>query len=88
MTTTNTDYSNKIGILNDIWLNHSDNEFFEYFIETNDLGLPMAHFIFQGIVESTPLAKELIDKSFADLLELFEYEDEGFESLTDFWGFA
>jgi hypothetical protein len=48
----------------------------------------MAHFIFQGIVESTPLAKELIDQSFADLLELFEYEDEGFEALTDFWGFA
>lgn len=88
MTITNTDYSNKIEILNEIWLNYSNNEFFESFIETNDLGLPMAHFISKGIVESTQLAKELIEQSFADLLELFEYEDEGFESIHDFWGFA
>ena len=86
--TTNTDFSDKCAILNDIWINYSNHEFFEDFVEVNDLGLPMAHFISQGIVESTPLAKELIEQSFADLLELFEYEDEGFESLSDFWGFA
>ena len=86
--TTNTDFSSKCAILNDIWLNHSDNEFLEDFVQTNDLGLPLSHFIHNGIVETTTLANAIIDETFADLLKLFEYEDEGFESLQDFWGFA
>ena len=86
--TTNTDYSSKYTILNDIWLNHSDNEFLEEFVIRNDLGLPLAHFIHNGIVETTTAANAIIDDTFADLLELFEYEDEGFTSLQDFWGFA
>ena len=79
--TTSTDYSKKCEILNDLWINYTDHEMFEDFIEINDLGLPMAHFICQGIVESTPLAKELVEQSFADLLDLLELEDAEFENL-------
>lgn len=86
--TTTTDLASKCDILNDIWINYSDHEFFETFIEMNDLGLPMAHFISNGIVESTPLAEQLVNQSFQEMLELFEVEDEGYKSLQDFWGFA
>jgi hypothetical protein len=86
--TTTTELASKCDILNDIWINYSDHEFFEDFIEINDLGLPLAYFICNGIVEVTPLAIEIIDVTFADLLELFEVEDEGYTSLQDFWGFA
>jgi uncharacterized protein (DUF2164 family) len=79
--TTNTDYSKKCEILNDLWINHINNEMFEDFIEVNDLGLPMAHFISQGIVESTTLAQELVEQSFEDLLELLEIKDVGFTNL-------
>lgn len=81
--TTTTDLASKCDILNDIWINHSENEWFEDFIDINDLGLPMAYFICNGIVEATPLAIEIIDATFADLLELFEIEDNGFKSLKD-----
>jgi len=81
--TTTTDLASKCDILNDIWINHSDNEWFEDFIEINDLGLPMAYFICNGIVEATPLAVEIIDVTFADLLELLEIEDTGFTSLEE-----
>lgn len=86
--TTTTDYASKCDILNDIWVNYSDYKFVETFIEMNDLGLPMAHFISNGIVESTPLAEQLVNQSFQELLELFDYEDEGFTSLSDFGSFA
>jgi hypothetical protein len=43
----------------------------------------MAYFISNGIVEATPLAIEIIDVSFADLLELLEIEDTGFKVLSD-----
>jgi len=81
--TTTTDLASKCDILNDIWIKHSDNEWFEDFIEINDLGLPMAYFICNGIVEATPLAVEIIDVTFADLLELLDVEDVGFTSLSD-----
>ena len=80
--TTNTDYSKQIEILNDLWINHTDDEVFEDFIQANDLGLPLAHLILTGVVESTPRAKDFIEQSFADLLELVDVEDTGFESLA------
>jgi hypothetical protein len=43
----------------------------------------MAYFICNGIVEATPLAIEIIDVTFADLLELLEIEDTGFKLLSD-----
>jgi hypothetical protein len=79
--TTYTDYSKKCEILNDLWINHINNEMFYDFIEVNDLGLPMSHFIFEGIVESTPLAQEIVEQSFEDLLELLEIKDVGFTNL-------
>ena len=81
--TTTTDLASKCDILNDIWINHSDDELFYDFIEINDLGLPMAYFICNGIVEATPLAVEIIDLTFADLLELLDIEDTGFKLLSD-----
>jgi hypothetical protein len=81
--TTTTELASKCDILNDIWINHSNDESFEDFIEINDLGLPMAYFICNGIVEVTPLAEEIIDVTFSDLLELLEIEDTGFKVLSD-----
>lgn len=81
--TTTTDLASKCDILNDIWINHSDDEAFDDFIEINDLGLPLAYFICNGIVEATPLAIEIIDVTFADLLELLDIEDTGFKLLSD-----
>ena len=79
--TTNTDYSSKCEILNDLWINHNNNKMFYEFIDINDLGLPLAHFISQGIVESTPLAQELVDQTFENLLKLLKVKDVGFKNL-------
>jgi hypothetical protein len=49
----------------------------------NDLGLPLAHLISNGIVESTPLAEEFINQSFSWLMDLFEIEDSGFKSFEE-----
>ena len=78
-----TEYANKIDILNDLWTNYSEEEGFQDFIEMNDLGLPLAHLISNGIVESTPLAEELINQSFSWLMDLFEIEDSGFKSFEE-----
>jgi len=79
--TTSTDYSKKCEILNDLWVNYINDERFQDFIDYNDLGLPLANFIANGIVESTPLAQELVEQSFQDLLDLLEIQDTGFKNL-------
>ena len=78
-----TDYASKVDILNDLWINYSEEEEFQDFIEMNDLGLPLAHCISNGIVESTPLAEQLVNQSFNSLIELFETEDTGFKSFQE-----
>ena len=78
-----TDYAKKVDILKHLWLNYSDNDMFEEFIDLNDLGLPMAYFISQGIVESTPMAEDLVNQSFQALLDMFEVDDRGFKSLQE-----
>lgn len=79
--TTNTDYSNKIEILDDLWVNYADDERFEYLFDMFDVGFPLAHAIQNGIVESTPLAKEYIEQSFDALLKVCGVEDTGFKVL-------
>ncbi len=79
-----TDYAKQIEILNEVWYHHRDEEQFFDFVDFNDVGLPLAHLIHKGIVESTPMAEELIRESFGLLLALFNINnDTGFNSLKE-----
>ena len=78
-----TDYAKQIEILNEVWYHHRDEEQFLDFVDFNDAGLPLAHLIYTGTVESTPMAEELVRESFGLLLSLFNInEDTGFNSLN------
>jgi hypothetical protein len=78
-----TTFSNKANILSELWLEYRDEEQFLDFVAFNDLGLPLAYAIANGIVEASPTASEFIDETFRLLLSELEIEDTGFESLDD-----
>jgi hypothetical protein len=78
-----TTYDNKCVILADLWLNYRYDEQFLDFIEYNDMGLPIAYAIAEGIVKSTEIAEGFINETFDLLLAGIEIEDTGFESLDD-----
>ena len=80
---TTTTYDNKTLILADLWLNYRYNEDFVDFIEYNDMGLPLAYAINEGIVKSTETAEGFINETFDLLLAGIGIEDTGFESLDD-----
>ena len=80
---TTTTYDNKCSILSDIWLNYRNDTEFADFIEYNDLGLPLAYAISEGIVDSTELATNFINETFDLLLAGLGVEDTGFDSLDD-----
>jgi hypothetical protein len=77
-------YENKLQILSDLWLNYADDQNFEEFIEYNNLGLPLAYAISEGIVESTEIAAGFVSETFELLLAgLAIPEDTGFENLDE-----
>lgn len=77
-------YEDKLSILSDLWINYKHDEEFLDFVEYNDLGLPLAYAIFEGIVENTEVASRFVEETFELLLEGLEItEDTGFETLDD-----
>lgn len=64
-----TPYLTKCEILAELWLDYKSDKQFADFIEYNDLGLPIAYAIANGIVESKPMAEKFINESFDLLLD-------------------
>ena len=78
-----TTYSSKCEILAELWTDYRDDEEFTDFIDYNDLGLPLAYAIANGIVESNTIAEGFVQESFRLLILGLEIEDTGFENLSD-----
>lgn len=84
-----TSFDNKTTILADLWLNYRNDTEFVDFIEYNDLGLPLAYAIAEGIVKNTELSSNFINETFDLLLAgMGITDDTGFESMEDLFGQA
>ena len=81
-----TTFDNKASILADLWLNYRQDEEFADFIEYNDIGLPLAYAIANGIVKTTDVATRFIEETFDLLLAGLGYEDLTFEDLDELLG--
>ena len=78
-----TDFSNKITILSELWMNYRDDNELVDFIEYNDLGLPMAYLLMNEIVLPTEQSSLYIDETFDLLLASLNVKDTGFSSLDE-----
>ena len=78
-----TTIENKAGILSELWMNYRDDVEFADFIDYNDLGLPLAYAIANGIVDLSPKASDFIQETFDLLLASLGIEDTGFETIDD-----
>jgi hypothetical protein len=71
-----------------LWLNYKADDEFKDFVVYNDLGLPLAYAVAEGIVEATPIATNFINETFELLVAGLAIEDEGFENLDEMLGLA
>jgi hypothetical protein len=78
-----TSFTSKCRILSELWLDYRDDEEFQDFIQYNDLGLPLAYAIAEGIVDKTEIASNFINEAFDILLSALGVKDTGFETLED-----
>jgi hypothetical protein len=84
-----TPFETKCSILADLWMDYRGDEEFTDFLEYNDLGLPIAYAISNGIVKTLPMAESFINETFDLLLASLEIqEDAGFETLADLLGLS
>ena len=67
----------------DLWLNYRKDEEFKDFIEYNDMGLPMAYFIDNQLVDPKPISVQFVNETFDLFLAGLEIEDTGFQDLND-----
>lgn len=42
-------------ILSELWMNYRDVEAFQEFVEYNDIGLPLAHYVADGLIRKSAL---------------------------------
>lgn len=75
------DYKAKYRILADLWTGYRYEEDFQDFMEYNDLGMPLAILINEGIVSSTPQAEIYVEETYALFLAALEIEDKDYSDL-------
>jgi hypothetical protein len=83
-----TNFLNKTSILAELWMNYRDDEGLQDFVEYNDLGLPLAYFLYNELVLPTKQSELYIEETFSLLVAALEVEDIGFESLDEMLGEA
>lgn len=81
-----TPFSSQCEILSELWLNYRTDEEFTDFVEYNDIGLPLAYAVVNGIAEVNETGVALIEETFDLLLAGIGLDDTGFESLDDVMG--
>ena len=78
--------ADKTGILGQLWIQFRDDEDFETFMEYNDIGLPMAYYVAEGLVkELSPLGEQYIHETFdmfSQALNITEEEVDGLEVIN------
>ena len=80
------DFSKKAKVLSELWLNYKEDKNFKDFIEYNDLGLPLAHFIYSGLVTPGDQAKYYVEETYDLLLAALGLSDSVYESLDEMLG--
>lgn len=82
--TDGTTFEARCNILSELWMEYRDEVEFTDFVEYNDLGLPLAFLLDEGIVQATDRATMMINETFdLFLATLGREEDEGYDNLDD-----
>jgi hypothetical protein len=77
------DFSNKVSILAELWMNYRDDDQMRDFIEYNDLGLPLAYLLLNDIVVANENSETYIDETYGLLVAALQVKDKAYESLDE-----
>jgi hypothetical protein len=79
-----TEFLAQCDILSELWMNYRNEVDFQDFIKYNDIGLPLAFVINEGIVDKpTEAAQSFVTEAFTIFVEALGIGDEGFNNLAE-----
>lgn len=80
-----TEFKSKCAILADLWINYRDESEWADYFKYNDLGLPLAYMVANGIVEeeNASIGTSFVNEAFELFLAGMGVEDSGFYVLED-----
>lgn len=78
-----TTFENKTIILSELWLNYRDDEGFAEFIDYNDLALPFAFAISEGLIPPQESMVRFIEDAWDILLSTLNLEDGDYSKLDE-----
>lgn len=77
-------FADKTGILGQLWIDFREDEKFSSFMEYNDIGVPMAYYVAEGLVNGlTPLGEQYVEESIDMLFELLNVTEEEISGLEE-----
>lgn len=84
-----TPFEDMCEILAEFWIDYRDMEDLKEFVGYNDLGLPLAYFINEDIVITTPAAEAYINETFNFLVAALGIDDKvSYQSLNEMFDAA
>ena len=78
-----TNFTNKCEILGQFYSQYREEKEFQDFMEFNDLGLPLAYFVSEDLVEVSDDGVRYINETWELFIASLEIKDTGFEALED-----
>jgi hypothetical protein len=78
------DFADKTGILGQLWIDFRDDDNFSAFMDYNDIGVPMAYYVAEGLVNGlTDLGKQYVEESIDMMFKLLEITEAEVEELDE-----
>jgi hypothetical protein len=78
-----TNFTNKCEILGQFYSQYREEKDFADFMEFNDLGLPLAYFVSEELVEVSDDGARYINETWDLFIASLEIKDTGFDALED-----
>jgi hypothetical protein len=76
------DFSDKAGVIGQLWIEFRNDEDFSAFMDYNDLGCPMAYMVAEGLIKDlTPVGEEMVTETFKMFLDLVNVTEEEIDSV-------
>ena len=76
-----TDFTKMCEVLGSLYANYKEDEDLKDFIEFNDLGLPLAYFVSEGLAEVSDDGARYITETWQLFLASMDIQDTGWDSL-------
>jgi len=78
------DFADKTGILGQLWIDFRDDENFKAFMDYNDIGVPMAYYLAEGLItDLTPLGEQYVEESIDMMFKLLDITEAEVDELHE-----